>query len=72
MALVEAGRYSDSFEAGMAKARLEAQGIMAFLFGLDSNPIFAGGIFNIRLMVDEDDLADARRLLSAEGESGSG
>ncbi len=64
MALVEAARYADSFEAGMARARLEAEGIMSFLFGLDSNPVFAGGMFNIQLMVDEEDLAAAQKLLS--------
>ena len=53
MALVEAARFADSFEAGMARARLEAEGILSILFGLDSSPAFAGGMFNIRLMVDE-------------------
>ena len=68
MALVEAARFADSFEAGMARARLEAEGIMSVLFGLDTNPVFAGGIFNIQLMVDEDDLDTARAILTAEGE----
>ncbi len=63
MALVEAARYADSFEAGMARARLEAEGIMSVLFGLDTNPVFAGGIFNIQLMVDEDDLDEAQAIL---------
>ena len=71
MALVEAARYADSFEAGMARARLEAEGIMSFLFGLDSNPVFAGGLFNIQLMVDEDDLATAQALLSGEPKDAS-
>ncbi|HET9429484.1 MAG TPA: DUF2007 domain-containing protein [Allosphingosinicella sp.] len=72
MALVEAARFGDSFEAGLAKARLEDEGIMSFLFGLDTNPIFAGGLFNIQLMVDEDDFAAARAILSRPGEDGSG
>jgi hypothetical protein len=72
MALVEAARFADSFEAGMARARLEAEGIMSVLFGLDTNTVFAGGIFNIQLMVDEDDLDAARAILTAEGEKEAG
>ena len=72
MALVEAARFANSFEARMANARLESEGIMSFLFGLDSNPAFAGGLFNIQLMVDEDDLAEARAILSASDDEGSG
>jgi putative signal transducing protein len=63
MALVEARRFLNSFEAGMAKARLEAEGIPSVIFGMDMNPAFAGGVFNIQLMVDEEDLAAARRLI---------
>jgi hypothetical protein len=72
MALVEAGRFLNSFEAGMAKARLEAEGIPSFIFGMEMNPAFAGGVFNIQLMVDDEDLAAALRLLSEEesGEAG--
>jgi hypothetical protein len=68
MALVELRRCFNSFEAGMAKARLEAEGIRSFIFGIETNPIFAGGVFNIQLMVDEEDLAEAQRILGAEGE----
>ncbi len=71
MALVEAARFADGFEAGMARARLESEGIMSVLFGLDMNPAFAGGLFNIQLMVDEEDLASATEVLSRAGEEGS-
>ena len=64
MALVEAARLSNSFEAGLAQGRLEAEGIISFLFGLEMNAAFAGGIFNIQLMVDEDDLEAAKAALS--------
>lgn len=64
MALVEAARFGDSFEAGMARARLEAEGIPSVLFGMNMNPVFAGGMFNIQLMVDEEDLPAARKLLA--------
>lgn len=72
MALVEAARFADSFEAGLARARLEADGIIGVLFGLDTNPVFAGGLFNIQLMVDEDDLEAAREVLNREGGEESG
>jgi len=65
MALVEAQRFFNSFEAGMAKARLDAEGVASFIFGMEMNPVFAGGVFNIQLMVDEEDLAEARRILAA-------
>ena len=57
-------------EAGLAKARLEAEGIPSFIFGMEMNPIFAGGVFNIQLMVDDEDLDEAKRILSAgDGEA---
>lgn len=65
MALVELQRFFNSFDAGMARARLEAEGIPSVIFGMEMNPIFAGGVFNIRLMVDQDDLDEARRILGA-------
>jgi len=66
MALVEAVRCFNSFEAGMAQARLEAEGIPSFIFGLEMNPIFAGGVFNIQLMVDDEDLERAQTILAKE------
>ena len=69
MALVEAARFFNSFEAGLARARLEAEGIASVIFGMEMNPVFAGGVFNIQLMVDEDDLADAQRILAASPDS---
>jgi len=71
MALVEAARFGDSFEAGMARARLDAEGIMSVLFGLDTSLAFAGGLFNIQLMVDEEDLKAALAVLSDPGGTGS-
>jgi hypothetical protein len=72
MALTEAGRFFNSLEAGMAKARLEAEDIPSIIFGLEMSPVFAGGIFNIQLMVDEDDLDQAREILSRAGEEEAG
>jgi hypothetical protein len=70
MALVEAARFMNSFEAGMAQGRLDAENIPSFIFGMEMNPVFAGGVFNIQLMVDEDDLQAAKTLLFS-GESRS-
>ena len=64
MALVEVQRLTNSFEAGMARARLAAEGIDSLLF--DFNVGTEGpGILAIRLMVDEDDRDEARRVLAA-------
>lgn len=68
MALVEAARFMNSFEAGMAQGRLDAEDIPSFIFGMDMNPVFAGGVFNIQLMVDDEDLDRAKAILSEAGE----
>ena len=62
MALVEAKRFRNSFEAGMAKARLEAADIPCFLFDLEMSPFGFDGPM-IRLMVADEDLAAARAVL---------
>lgn len=65
MALVELSRFMNSFEAGLAQGRLDAENIPSFIFGMEMNPVFAGGVFNIQLMVDEVDLEQARSILNA-------
>ena len=65
MALVELARFFNSFEAGLAQGRLDAENIPSFIFGMEMNPVFAGGVFNIQLMVDEGDLEQARAILNA-------
>ena len=64
MALVELARYFNSFEAGVAKSRLDDEGIMSFVFDINMSWEGMGGIIQIRLMVDEDDLIQARQLLA--------
>ena len=67
MALVEAARFYTRIEAEIARGALEADGIPAILFDAEMN--WGGmdlGVVPVRLMVHEDDLAEARRLL-AEG-----
>jgi hypothetical protein len=66
MALVELERLANSFEAGMAHARLAAEGIPSHLF--DFNVGTEGpGLFSIRLMVDEEDVEEARKILDSPG-----
>lgn len=65
MALVEAAKFFTGFEAALARGRLEAAGIMSVLF--DTNMNWGGfdlGVVPVRLMVEEDDLAEARAVLS--------
>lgn len=68
MALVLAGKYFNSFEAGLAKARLEEEGIMSFV--MDADMSWLGGIVPIRLMVDDEDLEAALRILGADPDKG--
>ena len=65
MALIEAARFFTGFEASIAKGMLEAADIPAILFDTESNWGGADlGVVPVRLMVHEDDLAEARRLLA--------
>ena len=70
MALVELTRFYNSFEAGVVRSRLGADGIESVLF--DFNVAMGDGIsllVPIRLMVEEDDLADARAILREAGDA---
>ncbi|PSJ36709.1 putative signal transducing protein [Allosphingosinicella deserti] len=64
--LVEAARFGNSFEAGAARSALEAEGIGAVLFDLEMSWEAFGGLIPIRLMVLDEDLAEAQRLLAAD------
>ena len=66
MALVALQHFFNSFEAGMAKGRLDAAGIPSIILGMEMSAAITGGMFNIRLMVDEEDFDDARALLAEE------
>ncbi len=63
MALVELQRFYTSFEASIVRSALEAEGIDSFLFDTEMNWGGLDGVVPVRLMVDEDDLARARRVL---------
>jgi len=64
MALAQAAIFYNSFEAGLAAARLEAEGIPSILFDLNSSMEGASLLIPIRLMVDDEDEAEARRILT--------
>jgi len=68
MALVAAAMFYNSLEAGLARGLLDSEGIDALLFDFNSSMEGASLLVPIRLMVDESDLAEARRIL-ASGES---
>ena len=63
MALVLLQRFYTSFEASIARSALEAEGIQSFLFDMEMNWGGLDGAIPVRLMVDEDDVARARRVL---------
>jgi len=66
MALVEAGKYYDSLAAGAAQSLLSDEGIDSFIFDMGMTLQGVGFAIPVRLMVDEDDLATAERLLAEE------
>ncbi|HEY0446490.1 MAG TPA: DUF2007 domain-containing protein [Allosphingosinicella sp.] len=64
MALVELAKFYNGFEAGIVRGRLEAEGIDSFLFDFDNAIEGIGFVIPVRVMVDEDDLDRARRILA--------
>ena len=64
MALAELGRF-DRFEAHIVQGKLEAEGIPAVVF--DGNASIADGsylLIPVRVMVDAEDLPDARAVMA--------
>jgi hypothetical protein len=64
MALVEVARFYNSFEGGIARSRLEADGIPAFLFDVEMSWEGMGLVIPVRLMVDDSDEKEARAILA--------
>ena len=64
MALVELARYYNVYEASLVKGRLEAADVASILFDTEMNWGGLDGVVPVRLMVDEDDLALARRVIA--------
>jgi hypothetical protein len=64
--LVEAASFSNRIEADLARLYLESEGIRAVLFDADTNTVFGGmcaTLLPVRLMVLDEDLEQARKLL---------
>jgi hypothetical protein len=64
MALVEVGRFYDSLAAGAAQSFLSEEGIDSFIFDMGMTLQGVGFAIPVRLMVDEDDVPRAERLLA--------
>jgi hypothetical protein len=64
MALVELAKYYNVFEASLVKGRLDAADVASILFDTEMNWGGLDGVVPVRLMVDEDDLVQARRVLA--------
>jgi hypothetical protein len=62
--MVELAKYYNSFEAGLARSVLAEHGIDALLFDFNSSMEGASFLVPIRLMVLEEDLDEARRVLA--------
>jgi len=72
MALVEAASFPDQIAAGIACGHLQARGLHAVIFDAGLSSLGLGSVMPARLMVDEDDLEEALRLLSEAGASEAG
>jgi hypothetical protein len=64
MALVELAKFYNSFEAGAAQSLLTSERIESFIFDMNMSWEGLSGVIPIRLMVDEEDLARAERILA--------
>jgi hypothetical protein len=64
MSLVELARFENRIEAELARLTLEAEGVDAVLFDADMHSFGWGPMIPVRLMVLDDDVSDAREILS--------
>ena len=65
--LVELARFQSKIEADLARLLLEAEGLTVIPFDEGMNYIGLGSIMPIRLMVPQDEYAEAARILAEEG-----
>jgi len=68
MALVELAVFNDVMAAEMARARLAAAGIPSLLFDAGISSLGLGAMTPVRLMVDDEDRAEAENILEARPE----
>lgn len=62
--LVEAGRFTWTYEAELARSYLESHGIHAVVFDTQSSLYSDGALVGVRVMVLDDDYDEARRVLA--------
>lgn len=73
MSLVELARFDSRIEADLARLALETNGIDAVLLDAEANSFFgAGGLIPVRLMVLDEDHAEARAVLRGDASPGQG
>ncbi len=69
MSLVEAARYANSLDAGVAHGRLEAEGLHCVLFDEGFSSVEGVGAFiPVRLMVLDDEFDQASQILESMAE----
>jgi hypothetical protein len=61
--LVEAARFNKPFEADLCRMFLESRGIAAVVFDAQSYIYAEGALVGVRVMVLDEDLEQARRVL---------
>ena len=62
--LVQAARFNRPIEAELCRMFLESHGIEAVVFDAQSYTYAEGALVGVRVMVLDEDLAEARRVLS--------
>ena len=62
--IVEAARYNSRVEADLARLYLESEGVESMLFDTEINYFYGGLFMPVRLMVLDEDLPVAQRLLA--------
>jgi hypothetical protein len=65
--LVEAARYNSRVEADLARLYLESEGVESVLFDTEISHVYGGLFMPVRLMVLDEDLERAQRLLDSAG-----
>jgi hypothetical protein len=64
--MVEIGRYLTMVEADLARLLLGSHGIEALVLDGQMNNFYGGFLLPVRLVVDDDDEADALAILKAD------
>jgi len=62
--IVEAARFNNRVEADLARLYLESEGVEAILFDTEINYFYGGLFLPVRLMVLDEDVEIAQRLLA--------